>query len=183
MTAFFDGLFRWQRRIEAFILAASILFIAGLTMANVVSRSLLGSSLASTEEVSRFLIIVVTFVGLSYGAGQGRHIRMTAFYDMLGLRARKGLRLFITLTTSALLFLLASYAIDYVLVVRRLGSVSPVLQVPLYWFYAPAPIGLFLAGIQYALAAVRNFRSPGVYLAYDVEDVYLSEEHEAERAL
>ena len=172
MPAIVDRLSRFQRRLEEFVLAASILLIAGLTLWNAASRSLWGSSIAATEEVSRFLIIVVTFAGLSYAASQGRHIRMTAFYDQFGTRQRKALMLVITASTSALLFLMSGYAVEYVLVMRRLGSVSPVLQVPLYLVYAAAPAGLALAGLQYALAAVRNLRSPGVYLAYDVEDAY-----------
>jgi len=175
MPLFVDRLSRCQRWTEAFVLSSSMLLIAGLTLANVASRSLWGSSVAATEELSRFLIIVVTFVGLSYAASQGRHIRMTAFYDQLGRRPRKALMVIITLSTSALLFLMSAYALEYVLVMRRLGSVSPVLQVPLYLVYAATPVGLALAGIQYALAAVRNLRSPGVYLAYDVEDIYPSE--------
>jgi TRAP-type C4-dicarboxylate transport system permease small subunit len=175
MPAIVDRLSRCQRWIEAFLLSTSILLIAGLTLANVASRSLWGSSVAATEELSRFLIIVVTFAGLSYAASQGRHIRMTAFYDQLGRRPRKVLMVIITVSTAALLFLMSGYAVEYVLVMRRLGSVSPVLQVPLYLVYVAAPAGLALAGVQYALAALRNLRSPGVYLAFDVEDAYQTE--------
>ena len=69
--------------VEEAILSGGILVIAFLTIANVFCRTFLGFSLAFAEEVSQFLIILVTFVGLSYGAAQGRHIRMTALYDEL----------------------------------------------------------------------------------------------------
>ena len=178
MNSVLDGIFRVVQRIEAFLLASAILLIAGLTILNVVARSAFGSSIAATEELSQFLIILVTFVGLSYAASQGRHIRMTALYDQLPLRPRKALRIVITTSTAALLFLLAWYAVDYVLVVRRLGSVSPVLQVPLWLVYLAAPLGLAMAGVQYVFATARNFMSDGVYLAYHVEDIYEAEEVE-----
>jgi len=167
-----NRIFQAIQRVEEVMLALAILLIAGLTIANVVARSVFGASMASAEELCQFLIVLVTFVGLSYGASKGRHIRMTALYDTLAPRARKGAMLLIVCSTAALLFYLAWLALDYVLVVRRLGSVSPVLQVPLYLVYLAAPCGLVLAGVQYALAALRNLREEGVYLSYDTKDEY-----------
>lgn len=167
-----NRIFQTIQRIEEVMLAVSILAIAGLTILNVFARSLFGSSLASTEELCQFLIVLVTFVGLSYGASKGRHIRMTAIYDSLGDRARKAVMLLIASTTALLLFYLAWLALDYVLVVRRLGSVSPVLQVPLYLVYLAAPVGLILAGIQYSLTVVKNLQEKEIYLSYDTKDEY-----------
>ena len=73
-----NKLFAIIQRIEAFLLAWSIITIAALSIGNVVCRALFGFSLAFVGEVSQFLIIIVTFIGLSYAASQGRHIRMTA---------------------------------------------------------------------------------------------------------
>ena len=167
--------FRAIRRIERFVLAWSILAIAALTVANVLCRSLLGFSVAFAEEISQFLIVAVTFVGLSYAAGRGRHIRMTAIYDQLPQNARKGLCVFISATTSLLLLVLAVYAMRYLMTVHFLGTVSPVLQVPLVAVYALAPLGLFLAAVQYGLTTWRNLRSEGIYLAYDRLDTYEQE--------
>lgn len=159
-------------RIEEFLLSSSVLLIAAMTIANVFCRSLLGFSLAVTDEVSQAAIIVLCFTGLSYAAGKGRHIRMTAIYDMLPERVRKGMMILITIVTSALLFVLTWYAISYVTTVARLGGISPALRMPLWALYAVAPVGLFLAAVQYALAAVKNLTSPGVYLSYTRPDTY-----------
>jgi TRAP-type C4-dicarboxylate transport system permease small subunit len=173
-----NQLFKVIQRIEGGLLAFAILAIAALTIVNVFARSLAGYSLASTEELCQFLIVLVTFVGLSYGASQGRHIRMTAIYDNLNDRSRKGLMILIAALTALLLFVLAGYATHYVIVMHRLGSVSPVLQVPLYLVYAIAPIGLALGGIQYVLTVIKNLQSDAIYLSYDVPDEY----HDVETA-
>jgi TRAP-type C4-dicarboxylate transport system permease small subunit len=164
--------FRALRRVEQFVLAWSILAIAALTVANVICRSLLGFSLAFAEELSQFLIIAVTFVGLSYAAGRGRHIRMTALYDQLPARYRRLMMIVISATTSLLLLVLAVWAVRYVATVRFLGTVSPALQVPLFLVYAIVPLGLLLAAVQYALTAWRNLRSRDVYLSFDRRDQY-----------
>lgn len=87
-------------RIEEVLLASAVLLIAAMTIANVFCRSLLGFSLAVTDEVAQVSIIVLCFTGLSYAAGKGRHIRMTALYDMLPESARKVMMIVITSVTS-----------------------------------------------------------------------------------
>lgn len=160
------------QRIEEACLAGGILAIAGLTIANVIARTLTGKSIVFAEEISQFAMIFVTFIGASYAASKGRHIRMTAIYDNLGLRAQKTLMTVMTALTSLLLFALAYYAVHYALVVRALGTVSPALQVPLWLVYLAAPLGLGLGGVQYALAFIKNLQTKDVYLSFDVKDEY-----------
>ena len=160
-------------RLEARCLQAGILGIAVVTIANVLLRGLTGGSLLFAGEVSRFLIVWVTFFGIGYGASTGRHIRMTALHDAMGDRARKAVMLVVTATTSALLLLLTWLSLSHVLgTVRQLGAVSPVLQVPLYLVYLAAPLGLFMGGLQYLLAFAQNLLAPGVYIAFVRLDRY-----------
>ena len=165
-------LFRGVRHLEAWLLSWAVIAMAVLTIANVLSRSLLNIPLASAEELTEFLIIFICFVGLSYAAGQGRHIRMTALTDQLGRKPRKVLTIVVAATTALLMFLLAWYAIGYIRVVHDLGTVSPVLHVPYWIVYLAAPLGLFLAGVQYSLAVVRNLSERDVYLSYEKKDEY-----------
>lgn len=173
MQRFFSMLFRWITRVEELCLAWAMIGIAVLTIANMTARTLFGDSLAFAEELTQFLMVLVTFLGLGYGVSQGRHIRMTALYDQLSLRLRKALMLFITGTTSALMFVLTWLSLEYVFgTVMQLGSMSPVLRMPLHLVYIVAPLGFLLAGIQYALAFVKNVTTEAVYLSFDHEDTY-----------
>ncbi len=170
------AVFRILRRIEQWVLAWSILGITVLLVTNVFCRSLLGFSLAFAEELSQFLIVAVTFVGLSHAAGCGRHIRMTAFYDQVPERWRRHLMIVISGTTSLLLLAVAVYAVRYMGTVYFLETRSPVLEVPLFWVYMIVPLGLVLGAVQYGLTAWRNATSPDgrVYLSYDRLDEYTS---------
>ncbi len=160
-------------QLEELCLAWGILGIAALTIGNVIARTFFGTSLAFAEEISQFLIVLVTFLGLGYAAGKGRHIRMTALYDQLPEKQRKALTVLISATTSALLFYLSYLAVRYALsTVHELGSVSPALRVPLWIVYLSAPIGFALGGIQYALALIKNLTTPGVWLSFEVKDEY-----------
>lgn len=156
-------------RLQGGILAVAILVMAATTIVNVFARNLTGGMLAASEELNRFLIVLVCFVGLSYAAGEGRHIRMTALSDALPRRARRWLAVFVQATTALLLVLFAWYALRYALSVDRR---SPVMGVPLGWVYLIAPLGLLLGGVEYALAAARNVRGPDVYRSFGSLDGY-----------
>lgn len=158
------SLFRFVRRIEEVGLATAMLAMAAITIANVLARNLSGESLAAAEELNQFLIVFVCFVGLSYGAGQGRHIRMTALTDAMPRQARRRLMVFVCASTALLLALLGFYALRYALSVDRS---SPVLGVPLGWIYALAPLGLWMGSLQYGLAALRNLQGTDVWASFD----------------
>jgi TRAP-type C4-dicarboxylate transport system permease small subunit len=100
---------------------------------------------------------------------------MSALFDQLGQRARKALMIAIAGSTSALLFLLTYYSIQYIATVARLETVSPALQVPLYLIYCAAPIGLLLGGVEYALTVIRNLSEDAVFVSYDQTDEYADE--------
>lgn len=160
------------QKIEEVLLAASILLIAVLSIGNVTARILFDRSFAATEELSQFAIILVTFVGLSYAAGRGRHIRMTALTDQLGTRWRKVLAVTGATATACLMGLLTWFSLRYLETVAELGTVSPVLRIPLWLVYLPAPLGFVLAGLQYVLAVVKNLIAPGVFLSWQQKDEY-----------
>jgi C4-dicarboxylate transporter DctQ subunit len=160
-------------RAEELALAWGILAIAGLSVANVGARVLTGHSILFAQELAGFLIVGVTFLGIGYAAGRGRHIRMTALYDALGPRARKVSMLVITATTSLGMGWLAWLGFVYALgTVAVLGPVSPVLRVPLFLVYLMAPVGFALGALQYALAFWRNAIHPDVWLSWSVRDEY-----------
>ena len=166
-------------RFEAFVLAFGVIAMAVNSIANVIGRFVFAQSIYFTEELNQFLIVLVTFVGISYAARKGRHIRMSAFYDQLSERGRKIMMIFIAAITAAVLFVLAYYSFEYVMRVAKLGKVTPSLQVPLYLTYIWVPLGLVMTGIQYVLTVVKNLQADEIYISYEQLDTY--EETEFER--
>ena len=165
-------------RLESFILAAGVLLMALNTVANVVGRFVLGESLFFSEEVNRILIVMITFAGLGYAAMHGRHIRMSALYDALPVKARRALMIIIALITSATMFFLCYYSYTYILSIYKTGRVLPTMGIPLYLMYVWVPIGFTITGIQYLLTAIKNLTSRDVYLSTHVVDGYEDTETE-----
>jgi TRAP-type C4-dicarboxylate transport system permease small subunit len=128
---------------------------------NVIGRFVFAQGIYFTEELNQFLIVLVTFVGVSYVARKGRHIRMSAFYDQLSERGRKVMTVLAAAVTAAVLFVLAYHFFEYVMRVAKLGRVTPSLQVSLSLTYIWVPLALIVTGIQYVLTVVKNLQADG----------------------
>ena len=75
--------YRFGRFIDGFEVLCMSLGVGMLTIlliTNVISRTFF-QSLYFIEEVGTFLIIFITFIGISYAARKARHIRMGALLD------------------------------------------------------------------------------------------------------
>lgn len=165
-------------RLESVLLAAGVLLMALNTIANVVGRFVFQYSLFFSEELNRILIILITFAGISYAARQGRHIRMSAIYDALKPRMRKGLMIVIALVTALAMFALCYFSVGYIMKVATSGRVLPALQIPVYWIFLWVPVGFFMTGLQYTLTAIKNFSEHDIYLSTRVLEGYDDDEFE-----
>ncbi|MDR1921381.1 MAG: TRAP transporter small permease subunit, partial [Candidatus Adiutrix sp.] len=133
--------------IEEKSIAVSVLLLAAILIGNVALR-LFNSSLASTEELSQFLMFFITFLGTSYAARMGMHIRMSMLNDLLKGRAQKILAVVVSLGTAVVLFYVAYLSLRYVVKIASLNRVSPILQWPVQYVWIVMPVGLFLAGVM-----------------------------------
>lgn len=157
--------------LESFLLAWAVILMAVNTLGNVVARVAFDDSLFFSEELNQFLIVLVTFVGTSAAARQGRHIRMSALTDLLTPRRRRWAMALIQVITAFVLGLLAWHATAYILRIQALGQVTPAMQIPVWTTLLWLPPGLCIAALQFVLAAWANLRSRSeVFLAPQVRE-------------
>ena len=175
MRAFFDKLDFCCRKVEEWMLAFGVILITAITTGNAISRKIFNYSWSSAEECTQFLLVIVTFMGISYAARKGRHIRMTAFFEFMPKKVQKVLTMIICLVTAAILFYLAKHAIVYVHNVYGVGRVTPSLRMPFWITVMWVPIGLILAGIQYLRAFYKNLVEKDVWVSAEVSSEYSDE--------
>lgn len=152
-------------KIEEFILSYSIIIMAIILIGNVISRTIFSRSWTFAEEVGQALVLIVTFVGIGYGAKKGRHISMSAFFDLLPEKFQKIFMYIISSVTAIAMFVLTYLSIQYVQKVYLLGRVSPALRFPMYMLYLFVPVGFFLGGVQYVLIFLKNIKEKEVYIS------------------
>ena len=127
-------------RFEDWITVISLGALATITMANVVVRYLTSESFAWTEEISIFLLVVLTMSAGASAFVRNQHIRIEAYADG-GTPARQR-----RLAIAAHLVTLAFFAILTVLLGRMAldeynwGDTSPAIGVPTWWYSMWLPI-------------------------------------------
>ncbi|MCM3588779.1 TRAP transporter small permease [Mesobacillus maritimus] len=169
---FFRALDRLMMKLEEYILSFSIILISVVIIANIIAREVFNSSIFYWNlEVSKFAIVIATFMGIGYAARKGRHISMSAFYDFAPFMGRKVLSILINGVSAVILLGLAYLSLGYVQAEFAKGTVTPALQIPQYLMVIFIPIGFFLGGIQFLRNMWINIRVKNkVYLGIDAED-------------
>lgn len=152
-------------KFEKFVISWSIILMALIAIVNVLSRNILNSSLTWAEEVTQFTIIWVTFIGTSYAARIGVHIRMSALSDILGHKTKKYLMILVTAGTAALMFYMAYFGYLYTLKLYTTHRLTLGLHIPLYLVILWVPVGFVMTAIQYILTVLKNFREEEVYIS------------------
>ena len=160
------------REIEKLLLTSGIIGLAIITIGNVISRKAFNASWSWAEEVSQFILVLITYMGISYAARKGRHIRMTAFNDMMNNKGKKIMAIIVAIITFIFLFYLSYYSALYVLKAKEIGRITPALRFPYYLVVIWVPIGLFTAGIQYVLTVIKNIKEKDVWLSAEEKYEY-----------
>ena len=160
---------------EVAVLSLGVAALAVLLVANVFARTFF-MAIYYADEVARFLIILVSFVGVSYAARKARHIRMGAFFDLMPPKPQKVMIIIISLISAVTMFTLAYYSYDYLDVMRMRGQMTSALRVPYWTFIIIVPIGFASAGIQYLRTIVKNLVETDVWISPEQQSEYGDED-------
>ncbi len=153
-----------MRRIErAFVTLNGAILVLGLAAMsvivgwNVAGRYVTGNSLTWADEVARYSMIWLTFLGSGLALRHGAHAAITNAQDALPGRGQRILRLAILLVLFAFFGFMVWVGIDYMnrMSIQR----SAALQVPMKWIYAAIPAGFALMIVHLALIAPQYLRA------------------------
>lgn len=127
-------------KLEEGLAVACMVLLVVITLLNVVTRYFTDQSFAWTEEISIFLMVVMTLAGASAAAARDRHIRIEYFYES-GSAARQRQLAVVGACVSGLLFLgLAMLFGRMVADEITYAETSMGLGVPRWWFTALSPL-------------------------------------------
>ncbi len=160
---------------EVSILVFCVATLGILLITNVFARTFF-QSLYYAEEVSKFLVMLMTFTGVSYGVRKARHIRMGAFLDAMPPKMEKTFIIIISLISAVVMAIMAWASWEYLLNAMAKGHMTPALRVPKWTFYVIMPIGFGLAAIQYIRTILKNFIEKDPWQSPDQQSEYEDEE-------
>lgn len=146
--------------IEEAVAVAAMAVLVLITLANVLIRYFTDSSIAWTEEISIFLIVVLTLAGAAAAASRDRHIRIEYFYDAGSVQRRRLLGVLSAAVTAAffaaLAVLLGRVAFDE----WSYGETSMAIGIPRWWYTAWLPLLCAAIALRAAGWAMRRARAP-----------------------
>jgi TRAP-type C4-dicarboxylate transport system permease small subunit len=148
-------------KIEELLGVACMAVLTLITLANVLTRYLSDESFAWTEEISIFLIVVMTLAGAAGVALRDRHIRIEYFYDAGTARRRRALRLLAAGATALLFVVLAVLFAVTVEGEIRWAETSMGLGVPRWWFTIAIPPLCLAIAARAIQAGLRAWRAVG----------------------
>ena len=159
---------------EVAVLSLGVAALAILLIANVIARSFF-QSIYFAEEVAKFLVILVSFVGVSYAARKARHIRMGAFLDLMPTGMEKIFIFAISAVNATVMLIMAYYSYVYMAQMKLMGQMTTALQVPFWTFFIIVPIGFAAAGIHYIRTIIKNIIEKDTWLSPEQQSEYEDE--------
>ena len=158
-------------RIEDWLTVLVMAALALITFANVLARYFTDSSLAWTEEISVFLMIVLALVAGSAAVARDRHIRIEFFCDSGSAARRRRLAQLGALLVAVLFAVIAVLSVRVVWDDYRFEETSPGIGVPQWWYSVWLPILSLLITWRAIGLLIRRTRQPDVeFLGNDADD-------------
>jgi TRAP-type C4-dicarboxylate transport system permease small subunit len=139
---------------------ASLLLLAALIvtpLAQITMRGVFNVPLAGAEELAKYFLICLTFLAGAWVTQEGGQIRMEEFQFLLPPRPRWILQLAIELSGIAVFGVV--FVASVVTVTRNLNSVTPVLEIPFWLFFAPLVLGSLLLVLETCAILVHTWRT------------------------
>lgn len=125
-------------------------------LAQITLRGVFNLPLAGAEELAKYFLICLTFVAASYVSFEGGQIRMEEFQVLLPLRPRWVLQMLIE--ACAVAFFTVLFVASLVTVSRNMNSVTPILEMPFWLFFAPLVLGSFLLLVEALILLAHTWR-------------------------
>ncbi len=128
---------------------AGLLFMTGLVTLDVLLRRVFNAPLIFADEVSGYLLVLVTLMGLGYALREEAHIQVRMGIDHISQRKRVVLHLMISVVAIFYAAILLVYTAELAWESFHLGAFSPTpSQLPLFPFQLIMPLGCLLFLLQ-----------------------------------
>lgn len=115
---------------------------------SVFMRYIMNSPIAIGEELSRYLMIWATYLGVSLGVKRNAHLGITFIADSMPIRISKVIRFVASLINLIVYIVLFMLSCSFVLKSIATGQHTPALQIPFYIVYFSLVVGFFLSSIR-----------------------------------
>jgi TRAP-type C4-dicarboxylate transport system permease small subunit len=141
-----------SRLVEGLVILGATVIVTMVTT-EVILRYIFSNSLIFTEELSRYLMVWIVFLGSALAIRDGSHIRISILANRLSPRLQQHMQLAAYCLT--LIFLLVITIEGLKILPRQLYQMCITIDISLFYFYLAIPVGSILM-IIFLLPSIRN---------------------------
>lgn len=150
----------YYNKIEEYLLVGSLMATISIVTLQIFSRYIINHSIPWSEELTRYIFIWQIWLGASYSLGQGRHIKVDVVYFYLSPLLKKVVGLIANLIFLLFCIFLTISGSSLVLKLLNQNSLSPAMEIPIYFVYACLPISNFIMSLRIVKQTIIIFKKP-----------------------
>lgn len=143
-------------RLEESILVILLVVMLGVIFTATVGRFTKIITIKWAEELARYCMIWIVFIGIIIGARKGEHFAVTALDMFLPKKAMNVIKIIATLFVDGFCFFAAYYGVKILSSQIKGGQVTPSLQIPMWIVYSIIPFGLAMMAIRYTIRTYKD---------------------------
>src|SRR5690625_3757332 len=142
-----------DRKIEEWSLVAGLFILIILVFSQFLSRYVFDYSLSWSQELSRYLLIWLAWISVSFTIREKRHIRVEILKDRLPKKIQTIVEIIVLILWAVFAIFLAVVGTQFVLSIQTSGQGSPMIGLPMWMVYLILP----LAGVLMAVRLIQQF--------------------------
>lgn len=144
-------------RIENIVMSSGLLIISAIVFSNVIARYFFQSSFNWSEELARYIIVWVTFFGISSCARYDTHVNVDLLPNLLKGSAKFIHQVVIRLISLGLSVYMVYISTGFTRLQFASGNKSVAVAVPIWLIYLATCIGFSLMSYVYLRKLMRLF--------------------------
>lgn len=146
---------------ERHFLGGAILFTSLLLLVNVILRYIFSHSIYWAEELVRYLMVWVIFLGSSQVAKHEGHITVDILHRAVGPGVKVFLDYLVNIVAILFCLVLAYYSYHQTMRVYSSQQISPALELPMWLTYLSIPLGSALMAVRYLVHLFNRMHLAG----------------------
>lgn len=145
--------------LEEIILVAMFAVLVVVIFLQVIMRFVFNNSLSWSEALARLLFVWLTWMGVSIGAREGEHIRITAITEKLPFRLSQLVNIVSEAIVIVICVITMYYGVELCDMLFRLNAEDAALHISQVWGYAAVPVGCGLQIFRCIVSIVMSVKN------------------------
>ncbi len=144
-----------QDRLLALLLAVMIFVVLLATLCRYTGLAVL----EWPDEMARYLMIWLVFIGCGAAAREGAHFVIEALFNLFPAVTKKALIIVRSVITSGMMLFIIYLSINITRKQMLMQQISPAMKIPMWGMYLAVPLGCLLIIVQGLAREVRIWKS------------------------